>query len=440
MLTDNQTTGIDDYAVNSSQLSVDDNTYSEISSSGFDYGYGNLICQITHIVNKVSQSKVINGHYFFRGEDVTDDLIRKINLVTSKLNPMTYGDVFRCDVAKQIAIPGSNGKVFLFDGLTFNKSSESHDCNYIRHNSTALPLPELRPYVDVFVKALQQYIFMDLLRYFEGTQVLGCIQACITHFQSDKDFTLKGVTQPSDSKLDRDNLILKLIKDETSSADFNSYLRDSNKGSEKNFDSLKIFINDLFDNRARLMVVRLDLYYETHNRVSVSELQAHLESEQAIADRERFFYKWKRNPLFEFLVGYVCKVEHGLDKGFHFHTLLIFDGSKVCKDVSLARLVGEYWRDVITEGRGNYNNCNAKKEKYKKLGIGMINYSDKKLRENLLKWVTAYLIKPDLFSQIILRGKSGTGNRSLTKSLLPIKEKLGRPREKEEVSCLKICA
>lgn len=176
----------------------------------------------------------------------------------------------------------------------------------------------------------------------------------------------------------------------------------------KNFKSVKNYINDLFDEKKdRLLVVRVDLGYGLNNREGVTAQEAFEEYLQAKKDRESLFYNIRSNELFEYLVGYVWKLEYGLNKGFHFHMLFFFDGSKVREDVTLAKMIGEYWQNQITGGRGLYYNCNAFKDDYEKLGIGMINYYDKDLRENLINEVAAYLVKTDLYSRVIIRDQAG---------------------------------
>ena len=76
------------------------------------------------------------------------------------------------------------------------------------------------------------------------------------------------------------------------------------------------------------------------------------------------------------------KLEYGFLKGCHYHCIFFFDGSKVIKDAYLASLMGDYWKE-ITNDKGYYFNCNKDKlNKYKCVGVGMINHYDEALISN----------------------------------------------------------
>ena len=76
---------------------------------------------------------------------------------------------------------------------------------------------------------------------------------------------------------------------------------------------------------------------------------------------------------------------------------------------------------------GQAGNANARKEDFRKSGriaTGMINHTDKELRENL-EIMASYLTKPDYFVKTTLPNNA----RSLGKGEAPKKIKSGRPRE-----------
>ncbi len=163
----------------------------------------------------------------------------------------------------------------------------------------------------------------------------------------------------------------------------------------KNYQSMVNYIDNLFSRYARLLVIRIDLAYrkdvDTHFLNDEEIYQKYL---QAKIDREHLFRNMRSNSIFNHMIGYIWRLEYGEDKGFHYHFIFFFDGSQVREDISIGRLIGEYWVNVITQGRGLYYNCNAHKDEYKYCGIGMINWNNFELIANL-KRAAEYLNKPD---------------------------------------------
>ena len=126
------------------------------------------------------------------------------------------------------------------------------------------------------------------------------------------------------------------------------------------------------------------------------------------------------------MVGYVWKLEYGADKAFHYHMIFFLDESKHHQDIRIAESIGEIWKDEITNGKGIYWNCNAKKKNYeksKRIATGKIKHDDHELRENL-NHMASYLTKPDYFVKLTL----SDGARTYQRGGKPKKIKAGRPR------------
>lgn len=204
--------------------------------------------------------------------------------------------------------------------------------------------------------------------------------------------------------------IRKAVKTKSFLAKLNSYQRSSNK----NYKELTEYVDALFERYSRLLVLRVDLSYSKENSTTTQD--------QAKRDRERLFGNARSNRLFGDMVGHIWKLEHGPEKGFHYHMMFFFDGSKVREDITLSKRIGEYWTDVVTKGRGLYYNCNAGKFVYKSCGIGMIEHADAKLRAGLCRAVF-YLTKTDLYMKLKTEG------RGMGKGFYPVrKDSRGRPR------------
>jgi hypothetical protein len=139
--------------------------------------------------------------------------------------------------------------------------------------------------------------------------------------------------------------------------------------------------------------------------------------------------------------GYIVKMEYGIDKGIHFHALILFDGSRRSNHshIHSAKLLGEYWVDVVTKGSGDYWNSNAKIKDFKNAGlcgIGTINADETELRNNLLNYVVKYLCKPSQF----FKPKHGPGVRLFRRGnepTIPI-AKRGRARTRQLKRAVKL--
>jgi Inovirus Gp2 len=188
------------------------------------------------------------------------------------------------------------------------------------------------------------------------------------------------------------------------------------------------YADSLFNDCARLVLVRDDLFYEKQYADSIDVFVM-------IEDLDRLFGNARHNSLFAFMKGYIVKLEYGVDKGIHAHILFFFDGSERnnSSHINLAEKIGEYWKYMITKGRGAYWNSNANADNYEKLGrlgIGVINWNDDNLRSNLREFVVSYLCKEAQY----FRPKWGTKVKLLRRGKspeIPV-NKLGRPRKELE--------
>ncbi|HEY8159113.1 MAG TPA: inovirus-type Gp2 protein [Methylobacter sp.] len=288
----------------------------------------------------------------------------------------------------------------------------------------SFPIHEFNPYVDLFIKSVNNQL--------AGKVSFTLIQAngqWLGKKNSPTPLPCKN-DQLKKQTVDTLNEFIQGIRHEAASKAFKNRLDNYMRPIRKNYGELKDYIDNLFERYSRLLVLRVDLSYEKDNYL-MTEVEIEDRFAQAIADREHFFRNTRSNKLFEHMVGYAWKLEYGLKKGFHYHLLFFYDGSKVRQDVPLAQQIGEYWRDIILKGKGNYYNCNAEKDGYLTLGIGMINHYDVKLRENLQQKAAAYLVKPDIYAKIISKIEN---RRTFGKGVKKTKTNTqGRPRMSERI-------
>lgn len=224
--------------------------------------------------------------------------------------------------------------------------------------------------------------------------------------------------------MDTLNEFIDYIRQSGKNKEVKRIIRNFKRNSENNVESVNWLIDQLFQRHGSLLVIRVDLSYkaEINDSYSIEQLYA-----QAKADREHLFDNIRANrKLFgDAYLGYIWKLEFGFYKKFHYHFVFFFNESKVGRDVNKAMSIGEYWNNVITNGRGSYFNCNAKKSDYQHLGIGTIDYYDVEAIDNL-KRAANYLTKADYHVKMIANAGDRIFGRSEPDDFSHIP---GRPRK-----------
>lgn len=208
--------------------------------------------------------------------------------------------------------------------------------------------------------------------------------------------------------------LVEMIRRDGRQPAFRQRVRQQAQDAQRNYDSALAYNERLFECRSRLVVIRLDLGYRR-------EVAQTLTLQQLDRDLDRLLRNQRHNRLFKHLYGYVIKVEEGPLRGLHTHVVLYFLGSEVQKHEHLGDLIGRYWVEQITEGRGSYFNCN--RVRYKHMGVGMIEHDDHDKRQHLRERVLGYLFKDDQHVQI-------KGCRVFRRGEMPVLPAMlmGRPR------------
>lgn len=209
-------------------------------------------------------------------------------------------------------------------------------------------------------------------------------------------------------------------------SEFTNALRNHRRVASKNWQGFRNYIDGLFEEYSKLLVVRVDLgfrynpYEALRNRSHVGELEArkHL----------RKMLRYLRRNVPE-CVGSAWKLEYGAGKGFHVHLLVFLHGHHCREGITWGRRLGEKW-ETITAGTGSYWNCNADEEFYRRrglLGIGLIRHCDRDLRAGLAR-TAMYLVKVDAYAKLQSKGNARNFGRGEIKAR-PAGKRVGRPRK-----------
>ncbi|GGE66761.1 hypothetical protein GGR41_000762 [Paenalcaligenes hominis] len=187
-----------------------------------------------------------------------------------------------------------------------------------------------------------------------------------------------------------------------------------------NQERLHHFIDQLFNDYSKLLVVRLDLYIG-NEYADVNTYEYMNEAFIRLRNNLRF------NQLFNHYITYAAKLEYGVDRRWHYHVVFFFDGQKVKNDYLLAQALGEYWVDTITRGLGSYYSANMNKSTYRVFAVGMVLYDDSQGKANL-KEALRHLVKEEE-GKPVRRDAAGKAYRSYRQGgYKPRTHRLGRPR------------
>ena len=175
-------------------------------------------------------------------------------------------------------------------------------------------------------------------------------------------------------------------------------------------------LNKLRVKYSKLLVLRLDFAIAKNCRNLSEDLNL-------IRNMFKKFLK-SRFSVNQRPTGYIWKLEYGVKKGYHYHTIFFLDGNKHQKDEIIADQFGKAWVQ-LTEGKGTYYSCNGSKERYKDLAIGMVHHDDEKAYGTLESSVIRYFTKDKQHVLI----PSGNRLKTFGTSQMPAsKRKSGRPR------------
>lgn len=210
------------------------------------------------------------------------------------------------------------------------------------------------------------------------------------------------------------------------------------RNANKNARGLILDLKKQLDAHARVLVIRLDLSFangagvelEPHesNKISIGDSCGLGSVYEKVRDLRVSFWKEVEKIYGDGLLGRASKLEYGYSRGYHFHALIFLDGSMHQKDIQNGIRIGEIWKRLVPDGAGTFYLCNAHKENYMYVGVGMATYADDEFFTGYVMAV-AYLTKPDFHMQLVLPRRDRAFHASFAPKA-PLK-KLGRKRRKE---------
>lgn len=202
------------------------------------------------------------------------------------------------------------------------------------------------------------------------------------------------------------NAVVFDLKQGWTSTEFQKALDTARRRSDKRWKRLKEVVHEAFEDCASVLPIRIDLHFR------MAQDDYPFVPQVSAAEAYQFIVKFERYIRDHYpLIRYSWTREYGTETGFHFHVLALLNGHIVQNGVSTAKLMGEYWQHVITEGKGRYWNCNA--SLYKTPVLKRIHFSNKAAIDALLNEAGWYLAKTDIWMQYKGAGRSSANSRRL---------------------------
>jgi hypothetical protein len=177
------------------------------------------------------------------------------------------------------------------------------------------------------------------------------------------------------------------IRPVCSSQAFKNLLHDRESKANSNFRSGVAYLKSVFKRHARVLVVRVDLYYRPDGNGSAYGEVAN----KALSNYVRLLRSGRAKTGY---LGVLVKRENGISRGMHFHLMVLFDGDLRRNAYYLTQELGEAWMKRVGEDRGSFFNCYALKDRYLYNGLGLVHVNDweKLLGLRIALW---YITKQD---------------------------------------------
>lgn len=215
--------------------------------------------------------------------------------------------------------------------------------------------------------------------------------------------------------------IVKFIRRVCTSKAFTAWVNNDSRNAKENYRSCCRYLLRVFAGHARLLVLRIDLYFEGDAK-SISD------SEEARKAYNKFLRHLSGNHIVPDVLAYIGKTEDGLERRTHHHILCVLDGDKHQQAHNLTERLGRFWVEecVGTPALASYKNCYERKNDYAFNCLGLLHYTDDRMLMGLRE-ALEYMCKEGAHTLV-----KSDNTRNLRKGLAPkVKgRRRGAPRKR----------
>ena len=218
--------------------------------------------------------------------------------------------------------------------------------------------------------------------------------------------------------------IFRVIRRICRSKKFRTWVNNSTRNAKERYISCANLMIDLLKEDARLLILRIDLYFEGDARI-LSDSQ---EAEKAY---EKFLRTLREDRLVPDLLGYIAKREDGLERRIHYHILVAMDGDLHQQAYPWTEHMGNFWVNecVGSKALANYFNCWNRRDEYEFNCIGVLHYTDSRMLMGL-RDALEYLCKEG--PHVLVReGKGHNLRKSQSPKRIDSERRRGAPRRQD---------
>jgi len=144
-----------------------------------------------------------------------------------------------------------------------------------------------------------------------------------------------------------------------------------------------------------------------------------------MALRERFHRSLDRQ-FGKALLGYVWVLEHGRQRGFHIHYLLLLDPRGHEDHCAIVEAVGRKWCALTGGGEDDFFNCHLPAKGYRFRAIGLLRFDDHDAVKGL-RFIVVYMTLATLFVKLDIGNRCAFGKGRFPKAPAPSR---GRPKKR----------
>lgn len=216
--------------------------------------------------------------------------------------------------------------------------------------------------------------------------------------------------------------VAKVIRRVCKSRQFRARVTNDARRARDNYVSCANLMIELFKRDARLLILRVDLYFE-------GDAKYLSDSDDAEAAYCKFLRNLRENCIVPHVLGYIGKREDGLERRVHYHVLVAIDGNEHRSAFHMTERLRSFWDHecVGAKSLGSSFNCWTRRREHEYPCIGLLHYTDSHMLMGLREAIE-YLCKED--NQVVIEGGRG---RNLRKSQTPrdaeVETRRGAPRK-----------